>query len=107
MIFGSVFQTQWNIKNLICGLGFFQLFLNQQWNIKTDSVVWRFYNRNMSHDPRKDATLFANFFSEHLDLDLMATSSTQPIKFKVQVMCTRPATLSSDPPCQTSSIADP
>ena len=50
--------------------------------------------------------MFANFFSEHLDLDLMATSSTKPIKFKVQVKCTCPATLSSDPPHPTSSTSD-
>lgn len=30
MFFGSVFQTQWNIKNLICGLGFFKRILNQK-----------------------------------------------------------------------------
>ena len=57
----------------------------------------------MPHDPWKDATVFANFSSGHVDLDLMASSSKQPMKFRVQVKSTRSTTLAVDPPPPTSS----
>lgn len=50
--------------------------------------------------------MFANFSSGHLDLDVVATSSNQPMKFKVQVKSTLGTTLAFDPLPDTSSCAD-
>ena len=52
--------------------------------------------------------VLANFSSVRLDLDFMASSSNQPMKFRAQVKSTRSTTLAVDPPppTSTSSCAD-